>query len=129
MSNPLSDVLAWIQAVPELASYEPCRGAWIDSDDLADRRLLVLMQEGGPKPDVSSRTLRVRVLLLGKRMERSVSGAVVEIETHAHALMDRTLAEYKSGCLTQISAVSDIVGPGYTAEGRPWYELNLSLIL
>lgn len=129
MSNPLSDLLAWIQAVPELSSYVPSRGAWVESDSLADRRVLALIQEGGPKPDVSSRTLRVRVLLLGKRMERNTAGAVVEIENHAHALMARTFAEFKSGCLTQISAISDIVGPGYTAEGRPWYELNFSLIL
>lgn len=129
MISPLSDLLAWVQAVPELASYVPSRGAWVESDALADQRVLALIQEGGPKPDVSSRTLRVRVLLLGKRMERNVAGAVVEIENHAHALMDRTFAEFKSGCLTQISAISDIVGPGYTAEGRPWYEINLSLIL
>jgi hypothetical protein len=129
VSNPLSDLLAWIQAVPELSSYVPSRGAWVESDALADRRILALISEGGPKPDVSSRTMRVRVLLLGKRMERNVAGAVVNIEGHANALVDRTLAEFKSGCLTQIRAISDIVGPGYTAEGRPWYEANFECLI
>lgn len=129
MSNPVADLLTWIQAVPELAAYEPSRGAWVESESLANKRIVVLVAEGGPKPGVIERMMRVRVLLLGKRLERNVAGAVVEIENHANALMNRTLAEYKSGCLTQISAISDIIGPGYTVEGRPWYEINLQLVI
>lgn len=127
--NPLDDFLAWIQAVPELAEYEVSRGAWVESEGLANKRVLALMNDGGPAPGITERRLRVRVLLLGKRLERNVAGAVAAVEGHAHALVDRSMAEFKSGCLTQIRAISDIVGPGYTVEARPWYELNFELIL
>lgn len=123
------EVLAWIQAVPEFAAYVPSRGLWVESAALDDKRILALYGEGGGNPGVIERYPRVRVLILGKRGERNVAGAVAELANHAEILAQRAFAEYRSGCLTQIRAIGDIIGPGYTAEDRPWFELNFELIV
>lgn len=123
------EVLAWIQAVPEFAGYVPSRGAWVESAALDDKRILALFSEGGGNPGVIERYPRVRVLILGKRNERAVAGAVAELVQHVELLAQRGFTEYKSGCLTQIRMIGDIIGPGYTTENRPWVEINFELIL
>ena len=125
--SPIEEVLAWVQAVPEFADYVPSRGAWTDSPTLDSQRILSLVAESGGTPGVIERYPRIRVLVVGKRDERSVAGAVAELNNHAEILAQRVFAEYKSGCLTQIRMIGDIIGPGYTVEGRPWFELNFEL--
>ena len=129
MSSPLADLLAWIQDTPGASAFVASRGPWVESDANRDKRLLCLIAQGGAGPDVAARFQRVRVLILGKRGERNTAGALLELENFANALVGRTLTDYKKGCLTQIRAIADILGPGYTTEDRPWWELNFELII
>lgn len=122
------EVLAWIMAVPEFAGYVPSRGMWVESASLDDKRILALYGEGGGNPGVIERYPRVRVLILGKRGERNVAGAVAELAAHAELLALRTFTEYRAECVAQFRMLGDIVGPGYTTEDRPWLEINLELI-
>lgn len=122
------EVLAWIMAVPEFAAYVPSRGMWVESASLDDKRILALYGEGGGNPGPIERYPRVRVLILGKRGERNIAGAVAELAAHADLLAQRAFTTYKTDCIAQIRMIGDIIGPGYTTEDRPWFELNTELI-
>lgn len=129
MSTPIAELLQWIQMEPLSAGYVPSRGAWVESDANADRRIVSLIATGGRTPGVIERYPQIRVGIFGRRGERNVAGAVADLEAFAEALMQRALVEFKSGCLTQIRPLGDITGPGYTLEDRPWYEINFEVIV
>lgn len=127
--NITQEFYQWLQGYASLAGYQVSRGAFVESDANADQRFIVLQSMGGRRPGIIERYPFIRMLVLGSRYERQVSGGIVELEDFASGLIDYANENFKTDCFTQLRAASDIIGPGFTAEDRPWYELNFEIIL
>jgi hypothetical protein len=127
VSTPYDDLVAWFNATPGADAYTRARGTWVDSPANDAKRFAVFQFQGGPKPDVDRYTATVDVLLLGKKGERNVAGALPDIENFAYSLLERSIQLNCSGRITQIRCIGGVTGPGYTAEDRPWYRLAFSL--
>lgn len=116
----LDDVKAWLETLPELAGWRYSLGAW--SDDAGP--VIAIWRDGG-RLDVDERIANVRLVLAGQRNTR----------TGAAALLLAAEAIYtgcRSACIGEAVRVlprGDIVGPGYTDDGRPWAEVNLELLI
>lgn len=127
--TPLESFVEWLEAVPAVSGYTLSRGMWQDDESAYQTRFIALMAGAGRAPGIIERYPVVRVLVLGKRGERNVAGAVAELEAFANSLIEQAAAVPYTECLAQVRPIGDIMGPGYTTEDRPWYELNFQLIL
>lgn len=127
MSSPYQDFTDWFSAAPGADAYTRARGMWVDSPTNDGKRFAVFEFQGGGKPDVDRYTATIDVLLLGKKGERNVAGALPDIENFAYALIERSMSSYCSGRITAIRSLGGVVGPGFTTENRPWYRLSFQL--
>lgn len=127
--NEIQAVVDWITDAVGAGVFTYARGGWNDSAVVADERLCVIRYNGGGDPGPDMRQPRLRVLLLGKHADRTRAGAVLELEQYAQALMQRALDGVLPCGFAQMRAIGDILGPGFTAEDRPWYELNFQTII
>lgn len=126
--TPYDDFVAWFSATPGAEAYTRARGQWNDSTMAADKRFAVIQFQGGPKPDVDRYTVTVDLILLGKKQERQVAGALPDIEQFAYSLVQRSMQSWCSGRITAIRSIGGVIGPGFTAEDRPWYRLSFQLV-
>lgn len=125
--SPYNDFITWFTATPGADLYTRARGMWVDNDSNAQKRFAVFTFQGGAKPDVDLISPVIDVLILGKRGERGVAGALPEIEEFVYALVARSMTSVCSGRITGIAAIGLPVGPNFTAEDRPWYRLSFRL--
>lgn len=128
MSQPYDDFVTWFRETPGADEYTRARGTWLDSPTNDAKRFAVFQLQGGPKPDVDRFSVSIDVLLLGKKAERNVAGALPDIEEFAYSLARRSLTNSCSGSITSIRTQSMPVGPGFTTEDRPWYKLSFLLM-
>lgn len=128
MSNPYDDFVTWFSETPGASAYTRARGSWLDSPTNDAKRFAVFEFRGGPKPDVDRFSAAIDVLLLGKKGERNVAGALPDLEEFAYSLVRRSLTNSCSGSITSIRAQAMPSGPGYTTEDRPWYKLSFLLM-
>lgn len=126
--SPYQDFVDWFSAAPGADGYTRARGTWVDSPTNDDKRFAVFTFQGGPKPDVDRYSVTVDVLLLGRKQERSVAGALPDIENFAYTLVQRSMQSYCSGRITAIRSVGIVTGPGFTTEDRPWFSLSFMLV-
>lgn len=126
MISPLQALIDWLKADPNWGSYDlnVARGMWRDSPTNANKRIAQVMLDGGRPPVVASYNL-VKLTLLGPQKGTAVAG---ELEQIAVNLRERLYTDYKACDVAQIRLVGGIIGPGYTAEDRPWVELNLEIL-
>lgn len=126
MISPLQALIDWLKADPNWASYDlnVARGMWRDSVASPTKRYAQVMLDGGRPPVVASYNL-VKLTLLGPQKGTAVAG---ELEQIAVNLRERLYTDYKACDVAQIRLVGGIIGPGYTAEDRPWVELNLEIL-
>ncbi|MNJ16345.1 hypothetical protein D3C77_106060 [compost metagenome] len=127
MITPINAIKAWLEADPLWASYQfsLARGFWRDSPTNATKRIAQIAMTGGAAPiaDVSRNT--ASLILLGPQKGTADAPAIEEI---AEKIRQRLFTDYKACGVAQIRLVGGIIGPGYTAEDRPWYELNLEIL-
>lgn len=127
--NVLQEFYEWMRGYADLSGYEVSRGAFIESEDNASKRFIVLQAQGGRRPGVVERYPAVRLLVMGSRHERQVSGGIIELEDFASGLIDYANNNFRTDCFSYLMPLSDIIGPGFTIEDRPWYELNFEIIV
>lgn len=126
MISPLQAVIDWLKADPNWDAYDLniARGMWRDSVASPTKRYAQVMLDGGRAPVIASYNL-VKLTLLGPQKGTAVAG---ELEQIAVNLRERLYEDYKACDVAQIRLVGGIIGPGYTAEDRPWVELNLEIL-
>lgn len=126
MNSPLQSLIDWLKADPNWATYNLniARGMWRDSPTNANKRIAQVMLNGGRAPVVASYNL-ASLILLGPQKGMAQAG---ELEQIAVNLRERLYTDYKACDVAQIRLVGGIIGPGYTAEDRPWVELNLEIL-
>lgn len=127
MSSPYDDFAAWFSATPGADAYTRARGMWVDSATNDAKRFAVFQFQGGGKPDVDLISPVIDVLILGKKAERQVAGALPDIEQFVYSLVERSMSSACSGRITGIRAIGLPSGPFFTTEDRPWYRLSFEL--
>jgi hypothetical protein len=127
MSTVYEDFASWFSATPGAEAYTRARGQWNDSTMAANKRFAVIQFQGGAKPDVDRYTVTVDLILLGKKQERQVAGALPDIENFAYSLIERSMQPNCTGRITGIRSIGGVSGPGYTAEDRPWWKMSFQL--
>lgn len=128
MSNPYDDFVTWFNETPGASAYTRARGSWVDSPTNDAKRFAVFEFMGGPKPDVDRFSAAIDVLVLGKKGERNVAGALPDLEAFAYSLVRRSMVGGCSGSITSIRVQALPTGPGYTTEDRPWYRCSFLLM-
>lgn len=127
MTNPLEAVREWLEADPNWAGYQfsLARGIWRDTAANAAKRIAALSMNGGRAPIAEVSYNLVSLILLGPQKGQADAPA---IEAIAIGIRDRLFNDYKACGVAQIRLVGGIIGPGFTAEDRPWIELSLEII-
>lgn len=129
MSTIFEDFTAWFSGAPGADVYTRARGTWVDSPTNDDKRFAVFSMQGGFAPDVDSISPHVQILLIGRKGERNVAGALPDIENFAYSLILRSMSTFCSGSITAVRSITSApTGPGFTTEDRPWYTLNFELM-
>lgn len=124
MSTPLEDFRAYLEQY-DTTGYSFALGRWTETTNTASNRYIVLRQYGARRPILSMRFVGVQVLIVGKRDEQSGISAVSQFANGLHDFVQQR----KTGCsVVAVNTVTDVVGPSYTAEGRPVFELNFEMM-
>ncbi len=124
--TPLDNLFDWFSQVPRFGSMKKVRGIWRDP---APEELLVLMQLGGSPADQDLDYLQVRALVLGKAGGNKEAGYIKDLDQLVQDVRVRLRTDYTACGIAQILLVGGIIGPGLTDNDRPWFELNLQLII
>lgn len=124
--NPVDSLRDWLKETPALSTFKEQLGPWSDTSANLTDSLFSITQQGGRRGMPETRFPQIRLVLLGPQKGRSAAHALGDT---ANAIADRLQNDYQACGIAQISLLGDIIGPGYTAEDRPWYELNLELII
>ncbi|RSE88594.1 phage tail termination protein [Achromobacter denitrificans] len=115
----------WVALTVPASTYAFSRGMWQDGPEVAQQWFCALLQMPGAAPDVDDRRPRYRVLLLGPRNGREHAGA---IQATAEALAQAALGDIAPCGAASVRAIGEPVGPGYTAENRPWYSVDFQVL-
>lgn len=128
MTIPVEAVKEWLEADPAWSSYgfELFQGIWRDSTANANKRLCVLTSTGGrTSNELDVFYDSVRVILLGPQKGNADTNPLRAI---TYGLRDRLKTDYQNCEVSLFRMQGNPIGPGYTTEERPWFEINLQLI-
>lgn len=113
----------WLQAMPATTGYAYSLGAW--TEDPSTGKVIALWNDGG-RDVVEEEYPTFRIVLVGRRDTRADA---LELVTLASVIRTAAKATGCMGDVVRVRPIGGIVGPGYTAEGRPWVELNLEFLI
>lgn len=124
MSTPLDDFKAYLEQY-DTADYSFALGRWTETTNTANNRYIVLRQYAARRPILSMRFIGIQVLIVGRRDEQQ---GVSYVSQFANGLHD-FVQQRKTGCsVVAVNTITDVVGPSYTEENRPVFELNLEMM-
>lgn len=128
MTNTVTELIAWLKTNPGLTGTDALyfRGQITETTENASRRL-VSVQGAGGDTGVLLDMQEARVLVFG--LQGNPAGEMAAIETALKTMQQRLKADYKTCGIAQIAVIGGIIGPGRTTEDRPWYEINLQLMI
>jgi len=128
MTNTITGLIAWLKTNPGLTAVDALyfRGQYSDTAANTTRRLVSVQGVGGDT-GVLLDMQEVRVLVLGP--QGNPAGEMAAIETALQTMQQRLKTDYTACDIAQIKVIGGIIGPGRTAEDRPWYEINLQLTI
>lgn len=124
MSSPLDDFRTYLMQL-DTTGFTFAKGRWTEMPATANFRYIVLRQSASRRPILNLRFIGVQVLIVGKREEGATMG---EVEAFANSL-NGFVQQRKTGCsIVAVSTLTDVVGPSFTEENRPVYELNFEMM-
>lgn len=124
MSTPLDDFKAYLEQ-HDTTGWTWALGRWVETKDTAATRFIVLRQFPARRPRLSMRFIGIQVLIVGKRDEGT---GLAEVNKFANGLHDFIL-QRKTGCsVVAVNTTTDVVGPSYTTEDRPIFEINFEMM-
>lgn len=123
--TPIDALFEWLEATPGyLGAYINVRGVWrAQAGDEQERFAVMMMMPGGQYNGLLHGG-NVRLVLLGKERDNDV----LSLEQMALDIRTRLEEDFTACGIVQIMLTGGIIGPGRTEEGRPWYELNFSIL-
>ena len=122
----MTDARAWLETLSGVTAYNArwSYGPWTEQPNNTGR-IIALYQDGGRRVDQEDYPV-IRVVLVGARDNRPDSVVALEL---AEQIRDAAAAETCIGDAVRVTPIGGIVGPGFTAEGRAWVELNLEFLI
>lgn len=123
--STLTTLLAYFKKEPALALAEEWTGMWTDTAANKTKYIIAIKRDGGNGNTVTRNIGRVSVIFLGPQGDKA---AKVPLEQAVENIVARVRTEYKACGIAQIKLLGGIIGPGYTAETRAWFELNFEII-
>lgn len=122
----MTDARAWLEMLPGVITYAPrwSYGPWTEQPNNTGR-IIALYQDGGRRVDQEDYPI-IRVVLVGARDNRSDSIVALDL---AEEIRATAAADTCVGDAVRVTPIGGIVGPGFTAEGRAWVELNLEFLI
>lgn len=124
MTTPLDDFRAYLLQ-HDTTGFVFAKGRWTETAATSGTRYIVLRQSASRRPVLNMRYIGVQVLIVGKREEGATMG---EVEAFANGL-NSFVQQRKTGCsIVAVSTLTDVVGPSFTQENRPVYELNFEMM-
>lgn len=122
----MTDARAWLETLSGVTAYGArwSYGPWTEQGGNTGR-IITLYQDGGRRVDQEDYPI-IRVVLVGARDSRPDSVVALELAEH---IRDAAAAETCIGDAVRVTPIGGIVGPGFTAEGRAWVELNLEFLI
>lgn len=112
---------AWLETLPGVTGYRWSYGPWTEQPG----RVIALWQDGGRRDGAEDYPV-IRAVLVGERDTRADSLVVLAL---AEEIRAAAAAGTCTGDAARVTPIGGIVGPGYTAEGRAWVELNLEFLI
>lgn len=114
----------WLTAVLG-TDYQYSRGMWVDHAAIKNLFVCSVQATGGPAVDVEDRRPRFRVLLLGPENGRQHAQ---QVQADAEALIAATMDGAAPCGAANIRAMTEVIGPGYTAENRAWVQVDFQVL-
>ena len=115
----------WLKAILG-AKYELWVGAWEDNKANKDKFIVSAQQLPGSGPVVDVRTANYKIILLGPQNGQATK---LEIMQAGSALVAACIEHAIIPCgAAHIVSLGEAMGPGLTAENRPWAQVNFRLI-
>lgn len=111
----------WLETLPGVDGFRWSYGEWTEQPG----RIIALWQDGGRRVAQEDYPI-IRVVIVGERDTRSDSLVVLPLAEEIRAAAADTTCVGES---VRVTPIGGIVGPGYTAEGRAWVELNLEFLI
>lgn len=126
--SPIVLFLDWLEQYVSLAGYTPSRGMWVEADGDKNRYVCIWVNAGRPPLMDLIQYPQIRLVIAGKRNGQS-SGDTVPVENFAHGIIQAALANSETSCIAMVKPLGSIMGPYYSEQGRPWYEVNFELTI
>lgn len=116
----------WVTSLTLSQSYQLFIGEWVEARQDENKFYLMIRNDGGPAPGPDIRWQTFGVVLVGRRNKRSDAEF---LKLDANAIIEAAIAhEVIPKCSVIVNALGEPVGPGFTTEGRAFYQLNLQVI-
>lgn len=109
-----------------LPDYEAWIGPWEDNPANKNKFVFGIQQQSGGAPVVDIQRANYRVVLLGPQNGKNQK---LKVMRDCQALIDATIQHEIMPCgAANVRSLGAAMGPGLTAENRPWAQLNFELI-
>lgn len=123
-TSPLDDFRAYLSQ-HDTTGYSWAQGRWTETSSTANTRYIVLKQFPARRPTLSLRYIGVQVLIVGRRDE---GAGLSEVNRFANGFHD-FVQQRRTGCsIVAVNTITDVVGPTFTSEGRPVFEINFEMM-
>lgn len=120
----MEELKQWLADLNLSQTYTNFTGEWVEDKQSANKFYLVVRQDGGSAPFVDVRNPRFGIVLIGRRNTRSDAKHLYD---DANAIMQAVIDGVIPCGSANITAMGEPVGPGFTNEGRAFYQLNLQV--
>lgn len=120
----MDELEQWIVDLPKSQNYQLFIGEWVEANQDANKFYLMMRQDGGMSPFIDVRKASFGIILVGRRNKRADAQF---LNTDANAIMQAVIDGLAPCGAANITAMGEPVGPGFTTEGRAFYQLNLQV--
>src|SRR5690554_2068126 len=103
--------------------WTPVLGQWLDDGKSASKKYIIINYDGGGVPLLDVKTQRFRVWLMGAE-----KGGHAEPEAAATQLEEASIGANAPCRTANVVSLTGKIGPGLTAEGRSYFQINLEVM-
>lgn len=118
----------WLSQYVTLAGYTLSRGMWDESAGDGKRYVCLWIQSGRAAMVGEVTYPHIRIIVAGERNGRS-TGDTPAVEAFAQQILEQALLNSETSCIAHLMPLGNLMGPSFSDQGRPYYELNFELTI